>query len=783
MRTATGSAEGGLAPGRGAGPVLKRMILGRAISTAKHEHQLLPKTLALPVFSSDPLSSVAYASEEILLVLAPVSLALAFDYIMPISLAIAAVLTIVVVSYRQTVRAYPNGGGAYIVSKENLGTLPGLVAAAALLTDYVLTVSVSVAAGVFAITSAAPELSELRLELSLGFVLFITLINLRGVKESGTLFAVPTYSFVAAIFLMLGTGLVRCLDACPQAVRPEHVVPLGAAGSVGLFIILRAFSSGSTALTGVEAISNGVPAFRRPQARNAAATLGIMGVIAVSMFLGISFMAMQTGAVPSEEQSVVSQIARAVFGGGFGFYAVQVTTAGILILAANTAYQDFPRLSSILARDGFVPRQFQNRGDRLVFSNGVFVLAGLACLLLWAFDANVSELIQLYVVGVFTSFTLSQSGMVRHWLKERAGRWRRSIVINAMGAVATGLVLVVVAYTKFARGAWIVITAMPFIVSFFYLVHRHYEHVRRELDRGRVRFGQAGTNRVVFVLSDVDVASAEALGYVRSFRPAALDPLYVGNRSRSEIEARWREMAPEAPPLRFLDGRDPVDGVVEHVRRIPRRPDDFVTVVIPELFHRRSLTAALFKPVTFRLKVRLLREPGVVITDVPVLSEGGSPAGVDGRPLIPERVVALVFVSAPHDASMRAVNYARTLDAEETRAVFLATEPDEAPHILERWAERGIEIPLDVVEAPFRDLGPPLLDEVRRVTAEPGTLAAVILPEFTVTRWWHRILHNNRALFIKRVLLFEPRVVLSSVPYQIGRNGASLHSGRSATSA
>ncbi len=776
MRTTTPRSQGAFEPRVKRG-LLKRILVGRAISTAKHEHQLLPKTLALPVFSSDPLSSVAYASEEILLVLAPVSLALAFDYILPISLAIATVLTIVVVSYRQTVRAYPNGGGAYIVSRENLGTLPGLVAAAALLTDYVLTVSVSVAAGVFAITSAAPELRHVRLELSLGFVAFITLANLRGVKESGTLFAIPTYSFVAAIIILLGTGLIRCLDACPQAIRPEAVIPLGAAGSVGLFTILRAFSSGSTALTGVEAISNGVPAFRRPQARNAAATLGIMGVISVSMFLGISFMAMQTGAVPSEEQSVVSQIARAVFGGGFGFYAVQVTTAGILILAANTAYQDFPRLSSILARDGFVPRQFQNRGDRLVFSNGVIVLAVLASLLLWAFDANVSELIQLYVVGVFTSFTLSQSGMVRHWLKERRGKWRRSIVINATGAVATGVVLVIVAYTKFARGAWIVITAMPFIVGFFYLVHRHYTHVRAELDRGLVAFGETGSNRVVLVLTDMDAASAEALGYIRSFRPESLEAMYVGSESHQDADRRWRDMAPDAAPLVFPDSRNPVEAVIQHVRRIRGDPGDFATVVIPELFHRRSLISALFRPVTFRLKLRLLSEPGVVTTDVPVMTEDGRLVGVDGRPLIPERVVALVFVAAPHDASVRAVNYAFSLGAAETRAVFLATEPEEAPEMLERWAGRGIGVQLDVVEAPFRDLGPPLLEEVRRVTAEPGTVAAVVVPEFLVTRWWHRLLHNNRALFIKRALLFEPRVVLSSVPYQIGRGDRS--SGRS----
>jgi amino acid transporter len=770
MRTATRPPEGGLGAPRGAADLLKRVVLGRAISTAKSEHQLLPKILALPVFSSDPLSSVAYATEEILLVLVSLSVAAAHGLVMPIALAIATVLTIVVVSYRQTVRAYPSGGGAYTVSRQNLGTLPGLIAAAALLTDYVLTVSVSVAAGVFAITSVFTELTDARLPMSLGFVAFITVMNLRGVKESGTLFAVPTYSFVVAIFIMLGTGLFECVTSgCPQIPPPEHPVALGAASSVGLFMILRAFSSGSTALTGVEAISNGVPAFRRPQSKNAAETLAIMGVIAISMFLGISYLASQTGVLPSHEQSVVSQIARAVFGQGFFFYLVQATTAGILILAANTAYQDFPRLSSILARDGFVPRQFQNRGDRLVFSNGVIVLAVLAGLLLWVFDANVSELIQLYVVGVFTSFTLSQSGMVVHWLRLREGTWRRSIVINALGAAATGVVLVVIAASKFIEGAWMVITAMPFIVGFFYLVHRHYEHVRIELERGLVRFGQTRTNRVVFVLTDLDAASAEALGYIRSFRPESIDPLYVGDGSRADAEARWREMAPDAAPLVFPDGKNPVESVIEHVRRIPRERDDFVTVVIPELFRRRSLLAALFRPVTFRLKLRLLSEPGVVITDVPVLTESGRPVGVDGRPLIPERVVALVFVASAHDASVRAVNYALSLRAAETRAVFLATEPEEAPAILEKWAARGIAVQLDIVEAPFRDLGPPLLDEVRRVTADPGTVAAVIVPEFLVTRWWHRLLHNNRALFIKRALLFEPRVILSSVPYQLER--------------
>jgi amino acid transporter len=771
MRTTEGVPTGRSESARGAGSLVKRILVGRQVSSSKLEHTLLPKLLALPVFSSDPLSSVAYATEEILIILVPISVAAAHGLIMPIALAIATVLTIVVISYRQTVRAYPSGGGAYIVSKENLGAGPGLIAAAALLTDYVLTVSVSVAAGVFAITSALPELGDARLPISLGFVTLITLANLRGVRESGTLFAVPTYSFVVAIYIMLATGLARCvLSECPQATFPENPEGVGAASSVGLFMILRAFSSGSTALTGVEAISNGVPAFRRPQARNAAATLTLMGVLAISMFLGISFLASRSGVIPSHDQSVVSQIARAVFGEGFLFYLVQATTAGILVLAANTAYQDFPRLSSILARDGYLPRQFQNRGDRLVFSNGVVVLAALAGLLLWAFEADVSRLIQLYVVGVFTSFTLSQSGMVVHWLRDRQGTWRRSIVINAVGAVCTGVVLIVIAASKFLEGAWMVITAMPFIVAFFALIHRHYQSVSRELSRGRVSFGDAGMNHLVFVITEFDAAAAEALGYIRSLRPERFEPVYVGGQAPEDAQARWAEMAPGAPPLRFADQGDPVGSVVAHLERLRRGPDDFITVVIPELFRTRSLIRALLKPVTSRLKFRLLKVPQVVIADVPVLAENGRPVGVDGRALIPERVEALVFVASPHDASVRAINYARSLNAHSVRAVFLATEPEEAPDVLERWAERRIGVPLDVVEAPFRDLGPPLVEEIRRVTGDGDTVAAVVLPEFLVTRWWHRLLHNNRALFIKRMLLFEPRVILSSVPYRLRRD-------------
>ena len=757
----------------GPGLLVKRILVGPAMASSRMEHTLLPKVLALPVFSSDALSSVAYATEEMMRVLLPVSAA-AVALTMPISFAIAALLIVVVVSYQQTVRAYPSGGGAYIVSRQNLGTLPGLVAAAALLTDYVLTVSVSVVAGVFAITSALPGLEHDRVILAVAFVVLITVANLRGVRESGTLFAVPTYGFVVSIFLLILAGLARCaIGGCPQAALPETTIDLGQAAGVPLFVVLHAFSSGATALTGVEAVSNGVPAFRRPQARNAATTLAIMGAIAVSMFLGISFLAQHSGAVPSEDKSVVAQIAGGVFGTGFMFYVVQVFTAAILVLAANTAYQDFPRLSSILARDGFLPRQFENRGDRLVFSNGVILLAGLASLLTVAFGADLSRLIQLYVVGVFTSFTLSQAGMVRHWIMlrrqgEASRGWRRSIVINAIGAVTTAVVLAVVVRTKFVHGAWIVITAMPFIVAFFVAINRHYRWVDAASRDGTPKPAPGGTSHPVLYVERLDAATAEAVGYVRSFAGDQFRAVHVAQgRASPQVVAGWPHFSRTEAPLEVLRAeRGAIDALVEYVRSIPREEGDVVNVIIPELFRRRSLFAALRAP-TFRMKVRLLREPHVVVTDVPVTTDGDRVIGVDARPLIPPRIEAVVFVSSVHDGVLSAISFAQTLRATETRAVYIAFEPTEVESIMRQWEEYRIPIQLDIVEAPFRDLGPPILDEVRSVTSRPEAVAAVILPELVPVRWWHRFLHNQRALFVKRLLLFEPRAILTSVPCKL----------------
>lgn len=752
-----------------AGSVLKRSLVGRALASRSLEHQLLPKTLALPVFSSDPLSSNAYATEEMMLVLVLAG-AGALSLMLPLALLIALVLAVVVTSYRQTVRAYPSGGGSYIVAHENLGKLPGVIAASALLSDYVLTVSVSIAAGVLAITSAVPGLADNKVALSLGFIALVATANLRGVKEAGTLFALPTYGFVLTVYVLLGAGFVQCLDGCPRADTVD--LPLHSGHALTFFLVLRAFASGSTALTGVEAISNGVQAFRRPQSRNAATTLTTMAAMTIGMFLGITALARAIHVRTNEEialtKSVLSQIGETVFGGDATmFYVLQAFTAGILILAANTAYQDFPRLSAILARDRFMPRQLINRGDRLVFSNGIVVLSVLAGLLIWAFDANLTRLIQLYLIGVFTAFTLSQAGMVRRWLRLREPGWKRSAIINGVGAAATGIVLIIITITKFRTGAWIVISAMPVFILLMLLVERHYRSVASQLRKGTVRIGDVGANRVVLVLTDIDAAATEALGYVRSFRPAEAHALYVGTRPRVEARVLWDGVARGGPALTFPEGAGPVDAVVRFVRAIPRARNDFVTVVVPEQFRKRSLLHAIRRPVTFRLKVRLLREQGVVVTDVPVVLEGGQLVEEDARPLIPEHVVALVLVSSAHDATVRAVNYARSLQAAETRAVSVALDEEEVPELMRRWAELGMRIPLDVVEAPFRDLGPPVLEEVRRVTQDPKAVATVILPEFVVRRWWHPLLHNNRALFIKRALLFEPRVILSSVPYPL----------------
>jgi amino acid transporter len=741
---------------------IRRAIVGRPMASGEMEETLLPKFLALPIFASDPLSSVAYATEAGMVVLLAAG-AGALHLIWPISIGIAALLAIVAISYTQTVRAYETSGGAYVVSKDNLGTFPSLLAAAALLTDYVLTVAVSVSAGILAITSAAPSLSGHKVALSLACVVVIMLVNLRGVRESGLLFAFPTYAFLASLYVMLGVGFWHIVNGDTLEAANKNPLPAGTA-TVGVFLVLKAFASGSAALTGVEAISNGVTAFRRPQSQNAARTLVIMAGLAISLFLGVSYLAVRMHAHPSSTDSVLSEIARGVFPtgstGAAMYYVIQGTTLAILIFAANTSYQGFPRLAALLARDRFFPRQFVNLGDRLVYSNGIVVLTAIASALIIAFRANVNSLIHLYVVGVFTAFTLSQAGMVRYWRRVRGPGWRRSAAINTVGATVTGIVTLLVIETKFTEGAWAVIVAIPLLIAAFYGIKRHYRRVARRLRAGAIAISAAppATNEVVVYVDAFDDATRLATWYARQIAENRFHPIHVLGSNR-DLRGRWWDWSGGGTVIEPLEREDrPADAVLDYVWQIPRGESAFVTMVVPEEFQRASLLSAVTRRTAFSLKLRLLREPGIVITDVPVVGD---------LPRLPKKLVCRVFVSGGHAGSLRAANYAQTLGIKDTRAVSFAFDAAEAQRMQFEWAALGTDLPIEIDEAPFRDIGDPLLAYLRSLTADPDVVVSVILPEIVVSGL-SRVLHNQRALYLKRLLLFEPRVILSSVPYQLG---------------
>ncbi len=735
------------------------------MQTGQMHETLLPKWLALPIFASDPLSSNAYATEEALVVLVGAAGLAAAHLVLPLTLAIAALLAIVILSYRQTVRVYETSGGAYVVARENLGTAPSLVAASALLTDYVLTVAVSISAGIFAITSFAPSLSSHRVGLSLLCLLVIVLANLRGVRESGLLFALPTYAFIAAILAVDAVGLIQYLTGdLHDAVVPQPL-PAGT-GAVTLFVLLRAFSSGSTALTGVEAIANGVNAFRHPQGRNASKTLGVLGGLTIAMFIGLSFLAVHVHALPSATASVVSQIARAVFQpgsvGGFMFYVVQATTLLVLILAANTSFQGFPRLSALLARDRFAPRQFSNLGDRLVFSNGMLVLAAAAAALLVVYKADTNSLIHLYVIGVFTAFTVSQVGMVRYWQRVRGAGWQRKLAINAVGASATGLVTVIVVMTKFGEGAWLVTVAIPVIVVAMLGVRRHYDRVARRLRAGAAAVASApeARNQTLLVVESLDEATERGLALARRISPEGFRAIHVERHGTDAgIGPRWFHVSNGSPLLEKLERHGgAVETVLDQVWRLPRGESDFVTVVVPEKFSRRSLIEQARHPFELSLKLRLLTESSVVVVNVPTVDEAPSS----------ERELAVrIFVSGANAASMRAVNWAQSIDIPNTKAVNFAFDEHEAAEIRREWRSEDAAIPLEVLEAPYRDIGDPMLAYLRELTAD-GNDVLVVLPEL-VLRGWRRFLHNQRALYVKRLLLVEPHVLLASVPYPLVR--------------
>lgn len=603
-------------PEEGVVSQFKRFIVGRPIPSHLAHHERLSRFTGLAVLSSDPLSSVAYATEEILRVLVLVSIA-SLSFATPIAFVIASILAIVVFSYRQTIHAYPNGGGAYIVAKENLGELPALVAAGALLIDYVLTVAVSIAAGVAALTSAFPQWHLNRVELALGFVLLLMLGNLRGIRESGRIFALPTYFFIVSLLAMIGLGAWRVLTgAVEPVVAVEAIQPTAA--PLTLFLLLTAFSNGCTAMTGVEAVSNGVPAFRRPEARNAAATMLIMAVLSITMFVGITLLARVYAVVPSMQETVVSQIARGIFDGrGLPYYFVQSATMLILVLAANTAYADFPRLASILARDRYLPRQLMNQGDRLAFSNGIIGLSVFAAILLIVYGGDTHSLIPLYMIGVFVSFTISQAGMVAHWLRLGGPAWKTSAVINGFGALVTGVVLVVVAVTKAHEGAWIVLLLIPIHVVFFRATRRHYAMVAAQLSlKGWT--ASRRRNIVLVPISGIHRAVLQAIEYARTLSPdvravyVSLDPA-----ATDKLRSEWHEWG-QGVPLVTLESpyRSLMEPLLEYVEQVDDG-ESFVTVVVPEFIPVRWWHHFFHNQSALLIKGALLFKPNTVVTSVP----------------------------------------------------------------------------------------------------------------------------------------------------------------------
>ena len=598
--------------------ILKRLIVGAPMPLAQARHERLSKTVALAVFSSDAMSSVAYATEEILLILVLAGTAAA-HLTVPIALAIAGLLVVVSVSYQQTIHAYPSGGGSYIVARANLGPTAGLVAAGALLIDYVLTVSVSVAAGVAALTSAVPWLLTHRVLLGVVFTAAIAYANLRGVRESGRVFAVPTYLFIVTFSALVGTGLFRWLTGTlPAAAAASETV--AATQTLTWFLVLRAFASGCTALTGVEAISNGVPAFKHPEARNAAITMGWMAAVLGTLFIGVSVLASALGVTPVADETVVSQVARRLFGGGWPYYLVQGSTTLILVLAANTSFADFPRLNSLLARDRYAPRQFRTLGDRLVFSNGILILAGLAAALIVVFGGDTHALIPLYAVGVFISFTLSQAGMVRHWLTDGGAGWRWRLGVNGVGALVTGAVTVVIAVTKFTHGAWIVVFLIPLLVLGFRAIHRHYDTVAEELSLEHLVEEPPVSNTVLVLVGDLHMGVVKALRYAQSLSPSPkavyveLDP-----SATARLEERWSKGGCGVPLVVLASPyRSMLRPLLDYVGRIRERDtNSVVTIVIPEFVPRQWWQHLLHNQTALLVKGALLFRRGVVVVDVP----------------------------------------------------------------------------------------------------------------------------------------------------------------------
>ena len=777
---------------QGPGYAAKRFLLGRPIPTAHLIHERLGKLTALAIFSSDALSSVAYATEEMLRTLfafGAIATA-AFAVIMPLSLVIVGVLAILMFSYRQTIRAYPSAGGAYIVTKDNFGLIPAQVAGVALLTDYILTVAVSTSAGVAAIIAAAPGTAALRVPLAVGFIALIALGNLRGVKESGRIFAIPTYVFIAMVFSLLGIASVRMLTGSlhPVASGPflhewatrGTTSGLLALGVVPLSLALHALASGSTAMTGVEAISNGVPAFKPPEWKNARTTLMAMGATLGTMFLGISFLAKHLQVVPdpTNKTTVLAEIGRAVFGGGaFGhvlFYVLQIATTLVLVLAANTAFADFPRLANFHAGDNFLPRQFTTRGHRLVFSNGIIALAVAAGVIVAAFGARVDKLIPFYAIGVFTSFTLSQAGMAKRHLRLREKGWKLGIAVNGLGSLATAIILVIVAKEKFFEGAWVVMLLVPILVVLLVRMARQYEREARELERDLDSFTVDALRPMpvtLLLVDEIDTKTIHALQYAKTIRADDIRAVHIEDDPLKtlELETAWSSAGLDEIPFKVLRGHG--EGPSRFAGFVAAMPEDRdVNVLVPVPHHSSATERLSDARIGTRLTRALLPYEQVRVTLVRDHPDGVHPLSYDehGKPVVrfaPRGThTVVIMVDTIDSAVLRAVTYALTLGATDLRAVHAAVDPDAAMQLAERWMEHRIPVQLDVIECWDRNI-PRTLEHYVLEQADRGAEVTAVMPRRDFPKLRQRMLHDRTSRRIGKALGRYPHIDVAAVPF------------------
>ena len=767
---------------------VKAKVVGKPLATERLAHERLGKPTALAVFASDNLSSSAYATEEILRVLLVSGGlgALAFARVVPITIALLAVLGVLLFSYRQTIKAYPQAGGAYLVTRDNFGILPAQVAGVALLTDYILTVSVSVSAGTAALTSLYGSLFPYRVVISVAFIVIIMMGNLRGVRESGRLFAVPTYFFILMMALLIGVGIAKMIGGTLPTHASQFPIPQEKqiAGFAAIFIILKAFASGGAAVTGVEAISNGVPAFKQPEWKNAITTLMWMGSLLGGMFLGLSILAahMHLAVDLNEKITVLAQAGKAVFGShGLGtvlFGMLQISTLLILVLAANTSFADFPRLASFHAGDHFLPRQLTRHGDRLVFSNGIIILAVLSSVLVVAFSASVTHLIPLYAIGVFTSFTFSQLGMAKHHLTKKEEGWRVGLFFNGLGGIVSGVMTIIIATVKFNQGAWAILLAIPIMLFGLIRVNKHYKEagasLRDPARRGALR--ETPRQIVIIPVAEPGRANVYAAAYASRVFPLEVRLVHFADWGEplDELIDRWSRFghAVDFLPKKKTIPEDLLDYV--HTVRAEAGEDALINVVVPETVEFTGMRHLLHKRNLQRLKATLVAD-GDVVTNVayhpgfealePVVSGESVREAMDGW-----RHVAIVLVSAVHNATAKSVRYGRSLRADELRCVHIAVDEKESEKVIHEWGEWNFAEPLEVLDSPYRQIARPIQEFVRSVLEErPRTFVTIVIPEFVVVKFWHSAMHNQTPLTLKGAFLFEPSVVVSSVPYKLDR--------------